>query len=74
MIVRNNLAKCIKSCTFKKNWENLDRQEAVVLLRELIAANLIQPTLISLEKNSNNTFSITMKIDTNLLGIRAFFG
>jgi hypothetical protein len=50
----------------------LDRQEAVALLRELIAANLAQPSLISIDKIKNNTFSITMKGDTNLLGLRAF--
>ena len=44
----------------------------MTLLKELITLNLAQPSLISIEKNSNNTFNLTMKANGNLTGIKAF--
>ena len=48
----------------------MDRAEAVALLKELISLNLIQPSLISVEKNSSGGFSLIMKVDGDLQGIR----
>ena len=50
----------------------LNRAEAVLLLKELIALNLIQPPFVSLEKNDLGAFNLTMKADGNLTEIRAF--
>jgi hypothetical protein len=48
----------------------LDRAEAVALLKELIGLHLVQPSLISIEKNSRGGFSLIMKVDGDLQGIR----
>ena len=49
---------------------HLDRAEAVSLLKELISLHLVQPSLISIEKNNRGTFSLIMKVDGDLQGIR----
>jgi hypothetical protein len=41
----------------------LDWQQVVALLREMVGANFAQPSLVSIEKNSNDTFSLTMKVN-----------
>jgi hypothetical protein len=48
----------------------LDRAEAIALLKELISLNLVQPSLISVEKNSRGSFSLIMKVNGDLQGIR----
>jgi hypothetical protein len=50
----------------------LDRAEAVALLKEIISLHLVQPSLISIEKNPRGGFSLIMKIDGDLQGIRKF--
>jgi hypothetical protein len=49
---------------------HLDRAEAVSLLKELIRLNFVQPSLISVEKNTRGTFSLVMKPDGDLQGIQ----
>ena len=49
---------------------HLNRAEAVALLKELISLNLIQPSLISVEKNASGGFSLIMKVDGDLQGMR----
>ena len=48
----------------------MDRAEAVALLKELISLRLIQPSLISVEKNAGGSFSLVLKVDGDLRGIR----
>ncbi|HMK93856.1 MAG TPA: hypothetical protein VK536_00495 [Candidatus Limnocylindrales bacterium] len=50
----------------------MDRAEAVALLDELISLHLVQPSLILIEKNSNGSFSLVMKVDGDLKGLRQF--
>jgi hypothetical protein len=49
---------------------HLDRAEAVALVKELISLHLVQPSLISIEKNTRGAFSLIMKIDGDLQGIK----
>jgi len=49
---------------------HLDRAEAVALLREMISLHLVQPSLISVEKNTRGGFSLIMKVDGDLQGIK----
>ncbi len=51
---------------------HLDRVEAVCLLRELITLGIVQPTIVSVEKNKKGTFSLTLKVDSNLPELRTF--
>jgi hypothetical protein len=50
----------------------LERIEAVALLKELASLNLVIPSIVSIDKNKEGTFSLTIKTNSNLLGIRAF--
>ncbi len=50
----------------------MNRDEAVTILKELIALNLVHPSFVSLEKNNLGIFSLTVKADCNLTEIRAF--
>ena len=50
----------------------LDREEAVALIRKLVELNLAQPSFVSIEKNSQGTFNLTMKPNGNINAIRAF--
>jgi hypothetical protein len=62
----------ISAPKFFRGTYTLDRSEAVLLLKELINLNLIQPALISIEKNKLGTFSLKMKADGNLQSIKQF--
>jgi hypothetical protein len=50
----------------------LDRAEVVDLLKELITSGIIQPTLVSIEKNKQGTFILTLNTNGNLPELRAF--
>ena len=50
----------------------MDRGEAIALIRKLIELDLAHPSFVSLEKNSQGSFDLTMKADGNLNEIRAF--
>jgi len=50
----------------------LERQEAITLLKELLALGIVQPSFVSVEKNKQGTYSLTMKPNGNLTEIRAF--
>jgi hypothetical protein len=67
----------LKSVKFYNNvnfiWGTyLDRIEAVALLKELAELNLVIPSIVSIDKNKEGNFNLTIKTNSNLLGIRAF--
>jgi len=50
----------------------VDRKEAIALIRKLIELDLAQPSFVSIEKNSQGTFNLTMKLNNNINEIKAF--
>ena len=50
----------------------MNRVEALSLLKELITLGTVQPTFVSVEKNKEGTFSLTLKVDDNLPELRTF--
>ena len=58
--------------SIKKGDVHLNRSEAVALLKELIRLHLVQPSLISIEKNASGTFSLILKANGNIQGVRQF--
>ena len=67
----------LKSVKFHNNvnfiWGTyLDRIEAMALLKELAGLNLVISSIVSIDKNKEGTFNLTIKTNDNLLGIRAF--
>lgn len=50
----------------------MDRQQAVALLKEMMALDLVQPSFVTVEKNNRGTYSLIMKPNGNLTEIRAF--
>ena len=51
---------------------HLDRVEAIHLLKELVTLGTVQPTFVSVEKNEEGTFSLTLKVNGNLAELKAF--
>jgi hypothetical protein len=51
---------------------HLNRSQVVVLLKEMLALGIVQPSFVSVEKNDHGTFDLTMKADGNLLDMRSF--
>ena len=49
---------------------HLDRAGAVALVKELISLHLVQPSLISIEKNTRGAFSLIMKVDGDIQGVK----
>ena len=45
---------------------HLDRVEALSLLKELTTLGIVQPTFVSVEKNEQGTFYLTLKVNGNL--------
>jgi hypothetical protein len=50
----------------------LDRQQAVALLKQMVVSGLVQPPIVSVDKNSDGTFSLVMKVNGNLAEIKAY--
>ena len=50
----------------------MDRVEALSLLKELTALGIVQPTFVSVEKNEQGTFDLTLKVNGDLSELKAF--
>jgi len=50
----------------------LDRVEALSLLKELITLGIVQPTFVSIGKNEQGTFNLTLKVYGNIAELRSF--
>ncbi len=50
----------------------MDRAGAIVLLRELTNAGLVDPQMISIETNEKGTFSLVMKPNGHVDAVREF--
>ena len=55
-----------------EGYVQLDRREAVALLRQLIDNSLAQPSIVSIERNKRGTFNLIIKGDCNLQAIKQF--
>ena len=52
--------------------QKLERKEAVSLLRHLIEQQIIQTSLVSIEKNKGGGFELFLKVDCELLRLKQF--
>ena len=50
----------------------MDRVEALHILKELLTFGTVQPTFVSIEKNREGTFSLTLKVNGNLPELKEF--
>ena len=50
----------------------MNRAEAIALIRKLIELDLAQSSFVSIEKNSQGTFNVTLKTNGRLNEIRVF--
>lgn len=50
----------------------MERAEAIGLLKELMTLRIVEPTFVSIEKNKQGNFSLTLKVNGNLPELKAF--
>ena len=50
----------------------MERQEATALLKELLIANLVQPSYVHLKQNEHRHFDLIIKSDCDPIELRQF--
>jgi hypothetical protein len=51
---------------------NLDRLEAMAMLKELVAKNLVEPSFVSISERKPNNYQIQIKSDYNRVAIEEY--
>ena len=52
----------------------MERKQAIGLLKEIVAQNLVRPSLVALTVNKHNKFDLMLKGDCDVQELREFVG